>query len=106
MPFTIRDFPGGFEFTHMNSYERSYFQNCSILIFVMDAQDEPYNTAVRKCALIMREANKINNKILFKVFIHKADGDLFMSDNLKLEVQRNIMIQLKNELQESDLLEP
>lgn len=52
----------------------------------MDAQDEPYNRAVKKCALIMREANKLNSSIQFKVFIHKADGDLFMGEDLKFEI--------------------
>lgn len=88
--FTILDFPGTFEITQMNSLERKYLQSCALVIYVLDAQDKPYDRALEAFVSILREVHGINTQCLFEMFIHKIDGDMFMNDDVKLEVLNEI----------------
>lgn len=107
--FQIWDFPGDFEFKDTVQYgdqlltEEQIFRNCGALVFVVDAQDEPYTEALQKLEETIVRANRYNPNIYFEVFIHKVDGDLFLSDEQKVDCQRDIHEQIYQELRERKL---
>lgn len=107
--FQIWDFPGDFQFTDQIALgdqiltEEQIFRNCQALVFVLDAQDDPYTDALQKLHETIVRANKYNPNIVFEVFIHKVDGDLFLSDEQKVDCQRDIHEQIYAELRERDL---
>mmetsp|Transcript_26075 Transcript_26075/g.52013 ORF Transcript_26075/g.52013 Transcript_26075/m.52013 type:complete len:348 (-) Transcript_26075:28-1071(-) len=79
------------------------FASCGAVVFVIDAQDEPYGDALARLHDTVTRAHRINPDIYFEVFIHKVDGDLFLSDEAKIECQRDIQLQITEELQDVDL---
>eukprot|EP00946_MAST-07B_sp_MAST-7B-sp1_P001052 g1052.t1 len=107
--FQIWDFPGDFQFTDSIQYgdqlltEESIFRNCRALVFVLDAQDDPYTDALQKLHETIVRANRFNPDIFFEVFIHKVDGDLFLSDEQKVDCQRDIHEQIYAELRDRQL---
>ena len=107
--FQIWDFPGDFQFTDQIALgdqiltEEQIFRNCQALVFVLDAQDDPYTDALQKLHETIVRANKYNPNIFFEVFIHKVDGDLFLSDEQKVDCQRDTHEQIYAELRERDL---
>ena len=102
--FQVWDFPGDFQFSDSIQYgnqvltEESIFRECSALVFVLDAQDDPYNDALEVLHETIVRANRYNPNIFFEVFIHKVDGDLFLSDEQKVDCQRDIHEQIYAEL--------
>jgi len=95
--FQIWDFPGDFEFDGDTC--EGIFKTTGALIFVIDAQDE-YGESLAKLHTIVTRAYEINPKIVFEVFIHKVDG---LSDDQKMDSQREIQQQTTEELMESKL---
>ena len=83
--FQIWDFPGDFDFKDTINYggqtltEEAIFKNCGALVYVIDAQDEPYNETLHTLHETVVRAHRVNPNILFEVFVHKVDGDLFLS---------------------------
>ena len=47
-------------------------------------QDEPYAEALARLHDTVARAHEHNPNIFFEVFIHKVDGDLFLSDDHKI----------------------
>lgn len=70
---------GGVSFTAEN-----LLSNCGALVFVIDAQDDPYTDSLEFLIATIQRAHEVNPKLSFDVFIHKVDGDLFLGDDLKL----------------------
>jgi hypothetical protein len=68
--------------------EEMIFSNCGSIVFVIDAQDEPYAEALARLHDTVTRAHRYNPDILFEVFIHKVDGDLFLSDDHKIGTAR------------------
>ena len=107
--FQIWDFPGDFNFRGNLYYgnqgisEDMVFGSCSVLVFVIDAQDEPYQEALSNMAEIVRKARHVNPNIFYEVFIHKVDGELFLSDEHKIDCQRDIQTRLSNELRDRNI---
>jgi Ras-related GTP-binding protein C/D len=103
--YQLWDFPGDFSVKDTIEYggnvltEDSIFKHCGALVFVMDAQDEPYNEALAMFHQTVVRAHEINPNIICEVFIHKVDGDLFLSDEHKVDCQRDIQQQITDELQ-------
>lgn len=83
--------------------EDAIFRSCGALVFVIDAQDEPYTEALEKFHATVTRAYRANPHIHFEVFIHKVDGDLFLSDEQKTECQADIEDQITRELADEDL---
>ena len=63
--------------------------SCAALIYIIDAQDDSEFTRLHDIA---NRAHRINPNIAFDVFIHKVDGDLFLSDEHKVDCQRDILL--------------
>lgn len=88
--FQIWDFPGDYDFKEDLVYggqlvnEEMIFGNCGSIVFVIDAQDEPYAEALARLHDTVIRAHRYNPDIFFEVFIHKVDGDLFLSDDHKI----------------------
>lgn len=93
--FTIWDFPGDYY-----GYTQVFCGTTS-LIFVMDAQDEPYDHVLQSFTNAVTRAVKVNPQITIEVFINKVDGELFLSDESKYDCRRDIMAQVTDELQEA-----
>lgn len=93
--FTIWDFPGDYY------GEDEVFGGITSLIFVMDAQDEPYDHVLQSFTNAVTRAVYVNPKITIEIFINKVDGELFLSDDSKYDCRRDIMAQVTDELQDA-----
>jgi Ras-related GTP-binding protein C/D len=122
-PFVLWDLPGdeydetalladGNESSSNNNNSNSYnhtsssssFAAPTALIFVVDAQDEPYDhvlpSITNAVSSVLRGSaqNNNNNNVFVEVFIHKVDGELFLSDESKYDCRRDVMTQITDEL--------
>ena len=86
--FTIWDFPGdyygGGEDVDDDNDDH-IFEGSTSLIFVVDAQDEPYDHVLQSFTTAVTRAVTVNPNIAVEVFINKVDGELFLSDESKYE---------------------
>ena len=115
--FTIWDFPGEYYGGGVNGtngfdndeYENSgadgvdeaddsIFTGSTSLIFVVDAQDEPYDHVLQSFTTAVTRAFSVNPHIAIEVFINKVDGELFLSDESKYDCRRDIMTLVSDEL--------
>jgi len=92
----VLDFPGSTMFDQ--SSDGVLFNNTGVVVFVIDAQEEPYTEALVSAAKIIELAHRENPKISFDILIHKVDGDQFFSDDHKTEITRDIQSKLTEEL--------
>lgn len=95
----VMELPG-----QLNYFEPTYdserlFKNVGALVYVIDSQDE-YMNAITNLAMIIDYAHKVNPKINTEVLIHKVDG---LSEDFKLDAQRDIMQRTGEELLELGL---
>jgi len=97
--FQIWDFPGQLDFFDPAFDSEMIFSGCGALVFVIDAQDE-YTEALNKLHLTVTKASKVNPQMTFEVFIHKVDG---LSDDHKIEKQRDIQQQAQDELADANM---
>merc|ERR1719474_1516212 len=97
--FYIWDFPGQIDFFDTTFDTDQIFGGCGALVFVIDAQDD-YIDALTKLNTTVTKAFSVNPKIKFEVFIHKVDG---LSDDTKMETQRDIHQRATDDLVESGL---
>ncbi|XP_067665342.1 ras-related GTP-binding protein C-like isoform X1 [Haliotis asinina] len=97
--FQIWDLPGHIDFFDPTFDSENIFGGCGALIFVIDAQDD-YMEALSRLHSTVSRAYKINPKIKFEVFIHKVDG---LSDDHKIETQRDIHQRASDDLQDTGL---
>lgn len=110
--FTIWDFPGdyygggdNFDDDHNNTSadedggeDDAIFEGSTSLIFVVDAQDEPYDHVLQSFTTAVTRAVTVNPNIAVEVFINKVDGELFLSDESKYDCRRDVMSQVTDEL--------
>mmetsp|Transcript_11010 Transcript_11010/g.18181 ORF Transcript_11010/g.18181 Transcript_11010/m.18181 type:complete len:363 (-) Transcript_11010:291-1379(-) len=107
--FQIWDFPGDYDFRGDLVYggqlidEAAVFGQCAALILVIDAQGEPYPDACARLVEVARRAHGHNPRIAFEVLVHKVDGDLFLSDEHKIDCQRDIQQYMTEELNDANL---
>jgi Ras-related GTP-binding protein C/D len=97
--FQIWDFPGDVNFNDPKVDAESIFKQCSALIFVLDAQEHD-NDGLSLLISVVSKAYSINPRIKFEVFIHKVDG---LSDDHKIETQRDVQQKATDELNEARL---
>ncbi|KAL3934484.1 MAG: hypothetical protein SGARI_003362 [Bacillariaceae sp.] len=94
--FTVWDFPGDYYGDALP--ETNVFSGATSLIFVVDAQDEPYDHVLQSFTNAVTRALELNPNIVIEVFINKVDGELFLSDESKYDCRRDIMTQVTDEL--------
>ncbi|EED91479.1 predicted protein [Thalassiosira pseudonana CCMP1335] len=100
--FTIWDFPGD-EFGMMGGEGGIIFSKATAIIFVLDAQDEPYDHVLQSFTDTVTRAVRANPTIAVEVFVHKVDGELFLSDEAKYDCRRDVMQQVADELADAGL---
>lgn len=107
--FTIWDFPGdyyalsdedegGESDAGIFHTKQNVFGGSTSLLFVVDAQDEPYDHVLQSFTSAVTQALAVNPGICVEVFINKVDGELFLSDESKYDCRRDIMTQVTDEL--------
>jgi len=99
--FTVWDFPGDYYGGDDDQINSSVFAGDGAptsLIFVVDAQDEPYDHVLQSFTNAVTRALELNPNIVIEVFINKVDGELFLSDESKYDCRRDIMTQVSDEL--------
>lgn len=99
--FTVWDFPGDYYGGDDDEINNSVFEGGGAptsLIFVVDAQDEPYDHVLQSFTNAVTRALELNPNIVIEVFINKVDGELFLSDESKYDCRRDIMTQVTDEL--------
>ena len=95
--FTVWDFPGDY-YGEDEQESQNVFGGSTSLIFVVDAQDEPYDHVLQSFTNAVTRALSWNPNIVIEVFINKVDGELFLSDESKYDCRRDIMTQVTDEL--------
>jgi len=97
--FSVWDFPGQIDIFDPTFNADVVFGGCGALVFVIDAQDD-YLDALAKLNMTVSRAHRVNPDIKCEVFIHKVDG---LSDDTKMETQRDVHQKATEELAESGL---
>mmetsp|Transcript_17918 Transcript_17918/g.49709 ORF Transcript_17918/g.49709 Transcript_17918/m.49709 type:complete len:338 (-) Transcript_17918:109-1122(-) len=98
MRFQVMDYPGSHVFE--DSADPMVFSRTGVVVFVIDAQEEPYTEAIAQAKKVIEFSHRINPKISYDILIHKIDGDQFMSDEYKVEVQQEIKAKLMEDIQD------
>jgi len=62
---------------HQGGYDDQIFSKATALIFVLDAQDEPYDHVLQSFTDTVTRAVCANPTIAVEVFVHKVDGSCF-----------------------------
>lgn len=106
LQFNIRDFPGSLDIAKLSPQEEKYFKSCAALIYVIDAQDEPFEDHVTNMIQFFQTAHSMNPNISFEVLIHKIDGGNFTSEESRNTIQHHISNMKREEFREKELPEP
>lgn len=102
--FQILDFPGHFSFESGTLSPERVFKNAGALVYVIDGQDdEAYGDAIDYFLEVAKVATEVNPKLSFDVLIHKVDGDAYLSDDHKIDCQRDIQASLSDEIDDNKL---
>ncbi|CAG8949524.1 hypothetical protein HYFRA_00007756 [Hymenoscyphus fraxineus] len=94
MDFQVWDFPGQVDFMDPSFDLDAIFGEIGALIWVIDAQDDYLEAITRLNGTILNLQPSYPN-VNIEVFIHKVDG---LSDDYKLDIQRDIMQRIQDEL--------
>ncbi|KAJ8613370.1 hypothetical protein CTAYLR_002288 [Chrysophaeum taylorii] len=92
--FAIFDIPGSAELSELSHNGSpltpfAVFSRCRVLVYVIDAEAEP-NAECARFAEVVEIARKVNPRLALEVFVHKVDGDLFLTEEQKLDCRREI----------------
>lgn len=82
---------------------KEIYRATTAIIFVIDAQDEPYDSVLQALTVTIKDALAMNSNVKFEIFINKVDGELFLSDEAKFECRRDVVQQVTDELAMLDL---
>lgn len=94
MDFQVWDFPGQVDFMDPSFDLDAIFGEIGALIWVIDAQDD-YLEAIQRLNDTILNLQPCYPSINIEIFIHKVDG---LSDDYKLDIQRDIMQRIQDEL--------
>ncbi|CAL3964533.1 unnamed protein product [Diplocarpon coronariae] len=94
MDFQVWDFPGQVDFLDPSFDLDAIFGEIGALIWVIDAQDDYLEVISRLNSTILNLQPSYPH-VNIEVFIHKVDG---LSDDFKLDIQRDIMQRIQDEL--------
>jgi len=102
--FAIFDVPGGCELSELSFNGAqltpvAVFGRCVVLVYVVDAEADPYAECAR-LAEVVASARRVNPRLSLEVFVHKVDGDHFLSEEQKLDCRREIEACVRAELAE------
>ena len=94
MDFQVWDFPGQVDFMDPSFDLDAIFGEIGALIWVIDAQDD-YLEAINRLNSTILNLQPSYPNVNVEVFIHKVDG---LSDDYKLDIQRDIVQRIQDEL--------
>eukprot|EP00971_Amphidinium_carterae_P164985 3270666-Amphidinium_carterae.1 len=77
-------------------------KNCA-LVFVIDAQQEPYTEALSLARQYMESTFAKQPDINIHFLIHKVDGDKFFSEEIRSEILRDVRTKLSHELSDTQI---
>jgi Ras-related GTP-binding protein C/D len=100
VPFTLWDYPGVYNYDDMDN---DLFRKTGAIVFVMDAQSDDYTEAVALAGKLITRSHRSNPSIGYDILIHKVDGDMFLSEDHKVECQRDIQQMLERELRNAQV---
>ncbi|ETO35736.1 hypothetical protein RFI_01325 [Reticulomyxa filosa] len=103
--FQIVDFPGSFDCSDPDVRPAEIFAYCSVLVFVVDAQDRPYTDALKYVVSTIEIAHSVNKSIQFFLLIHKVDVETFFSNENKFRTRHDIQFKIFEQLTEINLSE-
>ena len=92
--FEVWDFPGHVDTSSEAVKPEATYGGCGAIVWVIDAQDD-HAEAISRLAATIVTAHRINPSIVFEVFVHKVDS---LSDDQRIECQREVQNQLNDEL--------
>lgn len=98
--FKVLDFPGSVTFDEPDAM---LFSKANSVVYVINAQEEPYTEAITNAARLIELASRINRRISFDILIHKVDGDQFYLDDQKQDISRHIKGKLMEQLHEMEM---
>eukprot|EP00968_Pinguiococcus_pyrenoidosus_P020495 scaffold2420_cov259-Pinguiococcus_pyrenoidosus.AAC.10 len=107
--FQIWDFPGGFdprgEFQYGDAVvgPSTAYSGSTAVVMCVDAQVGLEGEALRRIIDTAEAASTINPSVRLHVFIHKVDGELFPSDDEKLETKTQIVTLINDHLEENNI---
>ncbi|TGO59992.1 hypothetical protein BCON_0039g00230 [Botryotinia convoluta] len=99
MDFQVWDFPGQIDFQDAQFDVDAIFGEIGALIWVIDAQDD-YLEAIARLNSTIYNLHQSFPNINIEVFIHKVDG---LSDDYMLDIQRDIMQRIQDELSDQGM---
>ncbi|KAI1000728.1 GTP-binding protein [Podosphaera aphanis] len=99
MDFQVWDFPGQIDFLDPSFDLDAIFGEIGALIWVIDAQDD-YLEAVARLNSTVLNLHPRYPHVNIEVLIHKVDG---LSDDYKLDVQRDIVQRIQDELSDNGI---
>lgn len=99
MDFQVWDFPGQIDFLDQSFDLDAIFGEIGALIWVIDAQDD-YLEAVARLNSTVLHLQPHYPHVNIEVFIHKVDG---LSSDYKLDVQRDIVQRIQDELSDNGI---
>jgi len=106
--FEIYDFPGSYMSSCPPERDSEIFCNSDpasgvVVIFVLDAQDEPYDVVLTSLVQILKRGTRVNPSLQAHVFINKVDGELFLSEEAKYDCRRDVVSLVQEEMAEYDM---
>ncbi len=81
--------------------DEAVFSTCGCVVFVIDAQDTPYSEPIARLVELVQRVTRVNPSVYFAVFVHKVDGEFFVSDESKADCQREVASLVGQELRDA-----
>ncbi|KAH8741252.1 hypothetical protein FG386_000159 [Cryptosporidium ryanae] len=83
------DLPGSGQ-TQDTLLNEDILEKVSLIIFVIDSRNNPYNDEILRAKKLFKKALKINKNIYLEIFMHKTDNEAFSIDDSYIEYKRDI----------------
>ncbi|CAD8145059.1 unnamed protein product [Paramecium pentaurelia] len=99
--FKIYEFSGHYDLNDSQPPEIAAMETCSLMIYVIDSQAEPFNEAVQYLRQAIQTVKQRSPHCECHCFIHKVDPDI--EDNKKNELLQQIQKDISDELSKNSM---
>ena len=82
---------------------KELFERCTMIVFVIDAQEQSYADAVEYVLRMIRISKSYKKDIDYEILIHKIDTENFFTANSKIEIRRAFDHKISEKLQDCGL---
>jgi len=83
--------------------EQEMWKSVGAIVYVLDAQEDLRLSMIQDLHATFRKARQVNPEVALEVFINKVDGDVFATEDSRMEVYQNFQRQLARESEEGML---